>query len=194
MIYTCFHNHAQVTKREAQLLRYLVIKPLMAQASAELIDFSWAEKKELQETVGTVAIGEASPWYEYGFVSGGALMATLNWKSDARLRLEVQGPDGSWQREDSSPPVVISIASAQAGRWRYRVTGQNVPIKNFPFVVLIGPASQVSVSQATTPPASVWQGMVSSAVPVDPELLDSIKILDTGDAPDEDLEIRILDE
>lgn len=194
VIYTCFHNHAQVTDQEARLLRYLVIKPLMARASAELIDFVWGEKKELQETVGTVTAGEVSPWYDYDFTSGGALMAMLNWKGDACLRIEVRGPDGSWQEESKSPPLAINVPSARPGHWRYRVTGKDVPIKNFPFAILIGPAGQVSISEITTPPTSAWEGMVSPAISVDAELLDSIKILDTGDMPEEDFDIRILDE
>jgi hypothetical protein len=194
VIYTCFHNHAQVTKQEAELLRYLVIKPLMARASAELVDLAWREGKEAQETVGTVAAGQVTPWYEYEFTEGGTLTAMLNWKGDALLRLEVQGPDGSWEEGGNTPPVVINIPSARRGRWRYRVTGQDVPVKNFPFVILIGPGGQINLPGIATPPASIWEGMVRPAVPVDVELLDSIRVLDSGSASGEDIEIRILDE
>lgn len=193
VIYTCFHNHAQATEQEAELLRYLVIKPLMAQASAELTGFAWGEKEELQETVGTVTSGEASPWYEYDFTGGGDLAAMLNWKGDARLRLEVQGPDGSWQEEGDSPPIAINVSSAMAGRWRYRVVGRDVPIKNFPFVVLVGSAGQVSASGTAPPPPSLWEGMLGPVMLVETELLDSIKVLDAGGVFEEDLEIRILD-
>jgi len=193
VIYTCFHNHAQATEQEAELLRYLVIKPLMAQAAAELTDFAWGEKEELQETVGTVTSGETSPWYEYDFTDGGDLAAMLNWKGDARLRLEVQGPDGSWQEDGDSPPIAINVSSARAGRWRYRVVGRGVPVKNFPFVVLVGPTGQVSASGMAPPPPSLWEGMLGPVVPVETELLDSIKVLDAGDVFEEDFEIRVLD-
>jgi hypothetical protein len=196
VIYTCFHNHAQVSEREAALLRYLVLKPLMAQASAELVDATWgAPKQELQETVGTVAPGAASPWYEYDF-PGGPLMARLNWKGAADLQLEVQGAGGHWHDGGDAPPVTITVPAASPGRWRYRVIGRNTPLANFPFVVLIGPSEQVSLAGPTGLPSSVWAPLASIPLPVEPELLDAIKILDVDSSSKDDssIPIRILDE
>jgi len=78
---------------------------------------------------------------------------------------------GFWEQEDSSPPVVVNIVSGRRGRWRYRVVGLGVQIKSFPFVVLIGPASQVTASTVAKPLASVWEGIGTPTVSGDPEVL-----------------------
>lgn len=194
VIYTCFHNHAQVSKQEAELLRYLVIKPLMAQASAELDEFAWGNKKDVQETVGTASQGQASLWYAYDSTAVGPLMIMLNWKGDAQLGLDLQTAGGEWQQAGSSPPVSITVPVAQPGTWRYRVRAVQAPYSNFPFVILIGPAGQVSQSYTETPPASVWAEMMNASAQVDDELLDSINILGASDADEPGFEIQILDE
>jgi hypothetical protein len=197
VIYTCFHNHAQVSEQEAHLLRYLVLKPLMARESAELVDQAWGEKKELQETVGTVSVGQSSPWYQYHHRHSGSLAAMLNWKGTANLHLELQGPDGNWTEQGSVPPLRIEVPKAQRGPWRYRVHGKDVPMSNFPFVLLMGPAAQVDISHTIAPPAELFHSMLA---PVEPELLAAIKILvpnnspsNSAEAPD-GIEIKILDD
>lgn len=194
VVYTAFHNHAQVSDHEAQLLQYLVLKPLMAQASVEMLDFAWTEKKQLQETVGKINQNETSAWYSYQSSGSSALTARLNWKGDARLGLEIKGPGGTQQQQSDSPPLSITLPAAQPGQWQYRITGHQVSTKNFPFVLLIGPSDQVAQAN-TLPPLSTWAGMGGGMdAQVDPNVLASIKLLDGTDREqDGDLEINILD-
>jgi len=197
VIFTCFHNHAQVSKQEYELLRYLVLKPLMAQSSVEIEDFAgWGTKTEIQETVGTVSPGQASQWYEYDFKGAGSLTAMLNWKGQARLGVEVQGPSGIWQEEGDTQPVRLNVPSASAGRWRYRIIGKDVPGKNFPFVVLIGPATQVSQAPSTVPPLNLFQNLLPPMPPAEPDVLNAITILgeEASATPADNINIRILDE
>lgn len=178
VIYTCFHNHAQVSDKEAELLRFLVLKPLMASATAEVVDFREWEKKEVQETIGMISPEGTSPWYTYQFTSPGSLSIALNWKGEANLRLELEGPSGGWHKDGTVPPLSLQIPSAPRGIWKYRVAGISVPMKNFPFVVLSGPSSQVAVSSTGTAPLFHWDRAVVQTE-ADPTVLDSIKILDS---------------
>lgn len=195
VIYTCFHNHAQVSEKEAELLRYLVLKPLMASASAEIADFENLGRRDLQETIDTVPQGGSSQWYEYRLNTAGPLTAVLNWKGEALLRLELEGGGSTWQQEDGTAPLTIQLPSAPSGRYRYRVVARATPLTNFPFVVVIGPSDQVKVTARTSGTAPTFDWNRTSAMqPIEPDLLDSVQILTNKPKDDPELDIRILGE
>lgn len=67
------------------------------------------------------------------------LIFGLGWEGST-LKLSVHRPDGSLyaEEENSTSPITITIPKAEAGEWRYKITGIDVPYDDYPFVVEIG--------------------------------------------------------
>jgi hypothetical protein len=78
------------------------------------------------------------------------------------------------------------VQRAAAGRWRYRVHGHTVPEHNFPFVLLVGSASQVR----TLDPFFQQYMQQRAATAPDPALLDAIELLDGPTTPLIDIDIE----
>ncbi len=67
------------------------------------------------------------------------LIFALGWEGST-LKLSVYRPDGSLyaEGESNTSPITISIPKAEAGEWRYRITGIDIPYDDYPFVAEIG--------------------------------------------------------
>ncbi len=194
VLYTSFHNHAQVSKTEEKLLRYLILKPMLADISAEMADLAWVQKDEVQETVDTVSVGAASDWHSYRSTTTQPLKIMLNWKTQANLWLEVEGPGFSTRAEAEVPPVEIVVPEAFAGVWRWRVGAHQASLKNFPFVTYVGSPAQVEGIVAPQNSAEFPQVLqdIQTHPPVDASVLGRINILGPGDTSD-DIDITIIE-
>jgi VanZ family protein len=194
VIFTSFHNHAQVSKIEERLLQFLVLKPVLADVAAELGDFAWSDTKELQENVGTVNSGGESEWFEYRLPTSRPFKIMLNWKGEANLALEVNGPGASITEQSDHPPVAVDFPEALAGIWRYRIKALSATIKNFPFVLLAGTPARVDEMSAPLLPAELIQRLAANQpIQVDPEILHQIKLLNEKDN-EQDLDIKFIEE
>lgn len=197
VIYTSFHNHAQTSDQEKQLLRYLVLKPLMADVSMEMADREdWAGGKDLVESLGTVMVGETGAWHAYKAPGGQPLKVMLNWKGQARLELQVEGPGFAEQQVGDQPPLAVGSSVAAAGEWRYRVRCLSATTKNFPYVLLAGTPAKVEAAAQPIVPGELQRRLaaMSTLPPADPEVLAQIKI--DNDLPTSlgDVDIRFLNE
>lgn len=197
VIYTCFHNKAQTSQQEQKLLKFLVLKPLLARAKSAISSFVASKAAGTVENVGTLSPGQTSPLYEYKSQAPTTLKFVLNWTGGpAKLVLSVLKPDGSLFRatEGISPPVQIAVPAAAPGSWKYQVRAIDVPTKHFPYVILAGPATQVAVQDP-----SFWPSRVSGPIvgtQVDAQILEQITIISSElpSADDiSDLDIKILD-
>jgi hypothetical protein len=191
--YTCFHNRAQAGEQIDKLMRFLVLKPLLARAKASIEQFVVGKSLGTVENVGIVSPGKTSPDFFFDARGEEDLRFLLNWVGQAELSLTVMRPDGRPEREARAlaPPLEIEVPRAAAGRWRYRVQGVNVPERNFPFVLLAGPATQV---RTLDPFFMRYMDQRTTAAQPNPALIDDIELLDSPTTPIIDVDIEWEDE
>jgi len=140
VIYTAFHNHAQIDDIGEKLLEYLVLIPQTSDLVDELLQFLKDAGYPLTQTnINTINPGQTSPMFSYILNQVGDLIFGINW-AGSELTLRVYKPDETLFAEvtGDSPPYMIEIKDAEPGIWRYTVTGVDVPSDNYPFVVAIG--------------------------------------------------------
>lgn len=196
VIYTCFHNRAQPSKKEQQLLQFLVLKPLLARAKSSISQFVVGKSAGTIENIGVLDSGQESDNYEFIAKETQDLRFILTWEGDgAEFTLYVYPPSGEQIRKSSAitPPVEIEVPDATPGKWRYRVRAITVPGHNFPYVLMAGPATQIRVVDP-----SFWEnlGQRTAAVSIDSTLLDAIEIeeIDTTPTLIDDIEIEFFDD
>lgn len=153
VIYTAFHNEPQLSEKERQLLRFLVLKPVTAAVSRATTRLVATERLSAEkETVASISLGESSPIYKYTVSAGVNVKIFLNWRGrQANLQLKVYSPDGRLCRQahSGSPPIGVSIPNAPAGVWQYQVTGLAVPYASFPYVLTVA-------TQPVVPQVNPW--------------------------------------
>ena len=153
VIYTAFHNEPQLSEKERQLLRFLVLKPVTSDVTRATTRLLATERLSAEkETIGAIDPGVSSPIYGYAVPPSVNLKLFLNWRGrQATLQLSVYSPDGRLYRQihSNTPPVGVTVPNAQTGTWRYEVTGLAVPYANFPYVLTV--ATQPTVTWSRPP-------------------------------------------
>ncbi len=140
VVFTSFHNEAQNSQTEMELLRYLVFASVMAREEVSVRQsmvrggFSPVEGNLL-----TASPGEQSVSQVYHADKPGDLRFVLAFQGPgARLRLTVTGPDGRRLEETGRSTITLSAPDAPAGDWKYTVTAVEIPYRNFPFSMTVG--------------------------------------------------------
>lgn len=143
VIFTSFHNEKQVSEKERELLKYLVLKPVTAQAAQAgqqvLRSQNFTVSKESLFSTGN----GADRWITYP-AQDGELTFVLTWNDsgtkDASLKLSVKLPTGEAleAQGDASPVKVLVPRNRAKGDLSYSVTALAVPFANFPYVVQVG--------------------------------------------------------
>jgi hypothetical protein len=143
--------------------------------------------------VGVVSPGKTSQDFSFDAKGDEDLRFLLNWVGQAELSLTVLQPDGRPEREARAvaPPLEVEVPRAAVGRWRYRVQGVNVPERNFPFVLLVGPATQV---RTLDPFFMNYMEQRTAVSQPNSTLLDAIELLDSPTIPIIDIDIEWGDE
>jgi hypothetical protein len=180
VIYTSFHNHAQVSKEEQTLLRFLVLKPLLARAKSTITSLVASKEAGAVEVVGSLKAGEPSIKYEFVSRQAGDLIFILNWEGNAKMKLSVFNPDGSLFQsiESDKPPLQIFSPSAVTGCWLFQVKALSSSSKNMPYVALVGPAIQSQAQYSSLPNTTQTAQSAGDAVS-----LDEVPSPDWSDAP-----------
>lgn len=146
VVYTSFHNHAQPTETEKKLLEVLVLKPIVAQASARTETMREDEIAQLAE-IPSMAYPEQKYSYFYHNPTSQNLVFIVNWSgSGAGFRLSVWHPSAALcgENESEEPPCRILAAGAEPGLWRYEVGVLKIPYPGFPYVTMAGPEGVLS--------------------------------------------------
>ena len=140
VVFTSFHNNAQSSEVEKELLRYLVFTTITAREEARIAQTMVHGGLSPQERNLLSASSDAQPVSDtYLSTKGGHLQFVLGFEErGARLRLEVVGPDGRKQEKAGGKTIAIDIAEAKPGPWKYTITPVTVPYTNFPFTLTIG--------------------------------------------------------
>jgi hypothetical protein len=142
IIFTSFHNEKQLSEKEKELLKYLVLKPIVAGAATASQNFLTSQSFTVQKE-SLFSTGSGTPReFPYTTQAGQNLTFLLSWNEgpDATdLELRVTSPSGkAFKERGTTPPVKIVVSSAEAGEYKYSVNPITVPYTNFPYVVSVG--------------------------------------------------------
>ena len=159
VIYTAFHNEPQLSEKERQLLRFLVLKPVTVKVAKATVKLLATERLSAEkETVASIDPGGSSPVYSHVVPTGVNLKILLNWRGrETMLQLSVHSPDGGLYRQvhSNAPPLGVTVPNAQAGTWQYQVTGLAVPYANFPYVLTVATQPTATWSQPGLPDKTI---------------------------------------
>jgi hypothetical protein len=141
VIFTSFHNEAQNSQQELQLLRYLVFSAVTAKEEALAQEtmlsggFSPVKQGQVNHAAGNDSITK-----KYVSEHGGRLRFSLNFGgSGATLRLTLVPPGGGTTYEkETDETLLVEATGAPPGEWLYTVTAVKVPYQNFAYSVSIG--------------------------------------------------------
>lgn len=140
VVFTSFHNEAQNTETELELLKYLVFTTVTAREEARIKrtmlrgGLSPKERSLLSASGGAEPIGQS-----YLLEHRGRLQFVLGFEDQgARLSLALTAPDGRRYEKTGTSTLTIEVADATPGTWHYTVTPLEVPYRNFPFTLTIG--------------------------------------------------------
>ncbi|MFC1996967.1 family 16 glycoside hydrolase [Chloroflexota bacterium] len=140
VIYTTFHNEAQLNDLQKKLLEYFVLIPTTSNLADEAEQVVSAKGAYIKQTnINTIDPGETSSPFSYYLSEESDLVISMNWPG-SYMRMSIQSPDGSPPNvvEGFSPPIYVEIQDAQPGLWQYQVTAVDVPYNNYPYVVILG--------------------------------------------------------
>jgi hypothetical protein len=138
VIFTSFHNEAQNSAQERELLKYLVFSAVTAKQDAlaqkTLLSGGFSQMKQSHSS------GKPSVTQVYTSQHDGPVRFALSFAGKgAVLRLKLVAPGGrpTYEKE-TDETLVVEATGAPAGEWSYTVTALKVPYENFPFNVSVG--------------------------------------------------------
>lgn len=140
VVFTSFHNEAQNSEMELELLRYLVFSAVTAKEEGQIRKtmvsggFSPSQRSLLSASSQSRPVEET-----YECRKSGPLQFVLGFEDQgAKLRLTVAGPDGYQAEKTGSERFTIEVPKAAAGQWTYTITPIEIPYQNFPYILTIG--------------------------------------------------------
>lgn len=148
VIYTSFHNEHQLSAEEKKLLKYLVLRPVLANSAASAgLAIQAQQCTPGKEILATVDRGKIAT-YAYDAKAGEGLLFVLHWTGAGHLRLKVTDPSGNpCQAVDGkTPPLKIDIPAASSGKWLFTVEVVNIPYNNFPYVLTVATKKATTTS------------------------------------------------
>ncbi|MCE9531398.1 MAG: hypothetical protein K8T89_09805 [Planctomycetes bacterium] len=135
VIFTSFHNEKQNSKKEMQLLRYLVFTAVTSRIETTVTTtlvqggFSPVKQSLLSVNGGAQTVKET-----YVSKKAGRLRFVLGFAAEgAEMELTVTAPDGATTSKKGTSTFQIEFDDATVGNYQYSVTGHKVPYPNFPF-------------------------------------------------------------
>jgi hypothetical protein len=140
VIFTSFHNEAQHSATELELLRHLVFTTVTARLDTDIRrtmvrgGFSPTQRSLLSASSSDLSVVqryECRATHDLQFVLGFE-------DRGARLQLSVTGPDGRPLTQAGRSTVTIDVPQAAPGTWVYKITPLAVPYANFPYTLTVG--------------------------------------------------------
>jgi hypothetical protein len=140
VIFTSFHNEAQNSKVESELLKNLVFTTVTAKVDTSVKQtmvrggFSPRERNLL-----SASASEETASQTYECQGARQLQFVLGFENrGAELKLTVVAPDGSHRDKTGHSTFLIDVVNPPTGTWRYTVTPVKIPYPNFPFTMTVG--------------------------------------------------------
>ncbi len=151
VLFTSFHNTTQNSPIESKVLKYVVLSTVTARVEAQIVrgGFSPTTKSLL-----TVAPGDSSVKRTFEHAKTGSLRFSLGFeRQGAKLRLEVVSPTGEQRVERGDSTITIDVPDAAAGPWKYTAVAEDVPYKDFPFLLSVAePEVKTKLDGGSQPP------------------------------------------
>lgn len=174
VLYTTFHNEAQLTKDVEAIVSWFGVRTKASKlltATRNLV--VEGDNIALQEIVDSINKGDTKTYY-FNATGKEDFKITLNF-GGSTLALSITDPDGKKvaSQDVSKPPFTTSVP-AKEGKFKIELEGKDVPEQNYSFVILAsGPrdaaADEIIVGQATTSSGgaetatSLWQRILHGA-------------------------------
>lgn len=165
VIYTSFHNEAQLSEKEKKLLRYLVLRPILAKVAGSAAQFA---KDALctpgREILATIDRSQPSVPYVYNASGSERLLYVLSWLGTGQLRMVVTDPSGKIRHDSRVVSPIQFEALGTPGKWTCVIEASSIPHDNFPYVLTMATRKQAAGqsvpavpvrSQAPKPQSSV---------------------------------------
>ncbi len=171
VLYTTFHNEAQLTKEVEAIINWFGIRTRagrLASATRELV--IKGDDIALQEIVDGINKGETKTYY-FNATGKADFKLTLNF-GGSELGMTITDPAGNEviSQDVQKPPYTTSV-QADEGKYKIVIEGKDVPENNYPFVLLAsGPksaaADEIIVGTASdnksgTSEKSIFQRIIS---------------------------------
>jgi uncharacterized protein YegL len=151
VIYTAFHNEAQLSEREKILLRYLVLRPVLAKAAGAAAQVAKAAQcTPGREILATINRGQRSDPYVYTTTGAERLLYVLSWTGAGQLRMVVTDPAGKVRHDGRSASPMQFETPGTPGKWTCTIEAISVPHDNFPYVLTLATRRQ-SAGEAPPP-------------------------------------------
>ncbi len=140
VIFTSFHNEAQNSRIETELLHHLVFATVTAREQTHVRrmmvrgGFSPQQRNLLSASSPSEPVTRS-----YDCARRGPLQFVLGFEDrGARLRLSIVGPNGSRREKTGTKTFRVDVPDAAAGRWQVTVTPLEIPFRHFPFTLTVG--------------------------------------------------------
>ncbi|MBI5710709.1 MAG: T9SS type A sorting domain-containing protein [Candidatus Eisenbacteria bacterium] len=143
VVYTTFHNAAQPTAQQQQLLRYMIFRQVAGDLLAGALAAATPGYSIYQQIASAIGPGQTLG-FPFPNPATTALEAILNW-GGSELRLTARRPDGSvfGSVQGTSPPIKLSIPAADTGSWTFDVEAVDVPDSNYTFALVVAGADPI---------------------------------------------------
>jgi hypothetical protein len=138
VIFTSFHNEAQNSRIEEQLLQYLVFSLVTAGIDAELNSSLDKEgfKPQGSNLLSTPPRGSIKKEYDNKHVCD--LRFGLGFRNEGyKLRFNIKSPSGKQFTHDCKGTTVLEVSGAESGKWTYTVEALDA-YANFAFRTTVG--------------------------------------------------------
>lgn len=138
VIFTSFHNEAQNSEIEEQLLQYLVFSLVTAGIDAELNSSLDKEgfKPQGSNLLSTPPNGSITKEYNNKHVCD--LRFGLGFRNEGyKLRFNIKSPSGKQYTHDCEGTTVLEVSGAEKGTWTYTVEARDA-YANFAFRTTVG--------------------------------------------------------
>jgi hypothetical protein len=138
VIFTSFHNEAQNSEIEEQLLQYLVFSLVTASIDAELNSSLDREgfKPQGSNLLSTPPKGSVKKEYDNKHICD--LRFGLGFRNEGyRLRFNIKSPSGKQFTQDCAGTTILEVSSAEVGTWTYTVEALDA-YANFAFRTTVG--------------------------------------------------------
>lgn len=150
VLYTSFHNEAQVTEDVTKVLNWFANRAQAAGLAQQSRALAEGTDKTLLEIVDSLKKDQTKS-YVFNATGQADFTAVLNFGGSS-LEIVIKDPLGKMVSTEtvSQPPYQKAIAGAQKGKYTMSVTAKDIPNDNYPFVLtVLGPqnAGAVQVAQ-----------------------------------------------
>ena len=138
VIFTSFHNEAQNSRIEEQLLQYLVFSLVTAGIDAELSSSLDREgfKPQGSNLLSTPPKGSIKKEYDNKHVCD--LRFGLGFRNEGyKLRFNIKSPSGKQYTHDCAGTTILEVSGAEIGTWTYTVEALDA-YANFAFRTTVG--------------------------------------------------------